>query len=283
MIYNRLKASLRNRVLTFLGKQSGRTYVIIYNTILKLQLVSNKIKKEQKGYSIHWPGKKSLYFFHEKQGVLAYNTGILKRAQSIANDYNLNEINFEDNDIVIDCGANVGDFALYFDLIEKNIDYHGFEPSNLEFVALSKNILSHNLNNQGLWKEEGQLQFFLSSQNADSSLIKPSHYDTKLSVDVTTLDKYINASNLDKIKLLKLEAEGAEPEILEGAKKVIKKIEYITADLGFERGVEESSTLPVVVNLLIPLGFELLAVNHTRVSALFKNVKNYGKHISNEN
>ena len=204
MIYNRLKAFIRNRALIFLGKKNGRIYVFIYNIILKMQFVSNNLKKEEEGYSINGPGRKSLYFFHEKQGVLAYNAGIEKRAQSLAFDYHLSEIGFQDNDIVIDCGANVGDFALYFDLIKKNIDYHGFEPSHLEFLALNKNVLSNNLNNKGLWKEERQLEFFLSSQNADSSLIKPLHYDTKLVVDVTTLDKYVRVANIDKIKTFKI-------------------------------------------------------------------------------
>ena len=34
-----------------------------------------------------------------------------------------------------------------------------------------------------------------------------------------------------KIKLLKLEAEGAEPEVIIGSLKVLKYIDYIAADL----------------------------------------------------
>ena len=37
-----------------------------------------------------------------------------------------------------------------------------------------------------------------------------------------------------QIKLLKLEAEGAELQVLYGCKNILNKIEYISADIGFE-------------------------------------------------
>ena len=36
------------------------------------------------------------------------------------------------------------------------------------------------------------------------------------------------------IKLLKLEAEGAELQVLYGCKNILNNIEYISADIGFE-------------------------------------------------
>ena len=49
-----------------------------------------------------------------------------------------------------------------------------------------------------------------------------------------------------------------KPEILKGSKKILRKIEYISADEGFERGLKEESTLPKVCNLLINNSFELI-------------------------
>ena len=45
------------------------------------------------------------------------------------------------------------------------------------------------------------------------------------------------------IKLLKLEAEGAEPEILLGGLDKIHLIDYICADVGPERGLSYETTL----------------------------------------
>ena len=84
------------------------------------------------------------------------------------------------------------------------------------------------------------------------------------------LEEYIDTG----IKCLKLEAEGAEPEIIEGLGSKLSLVEYITADLGPERGVNEESTLVPVTNLLLNKGFELVEVQYPRICALFKN-KNF--------
>ena len=73
--------------------------------------------------------------------------------------------------------------------------------------------------------------------------------------------------------MLKLEAEGCEPEILEGLGKKLEKIEFISADLGFERGKNADSTLVPVTNYLLGRGFELVDVSHFRVCVLFRNKK----------
>jgi hypothetical protein len=82
------------------------------------------------------------------------------------------------------------------------------------------------------------------------------------------IDSYINT----KIKCLKLEAEGAEPKILQGLGEKIKLVEFIAADLGYERGVLFESTLAPVTNFLIKNNLELIDVDHKRVSALYKNI-----------
>ena len=123
------------------------------------------------------------------------------------------------------------------------------------------------MHNVALWKEAGEFEFFVSSQGADSSLIEPVSFDERIKVPVAKLEGYVNS----KIKMLKLEAEGAEPEILEGLGEKLKFIEYISADLGYERGVACESTLVPVTNYLLERGFELVDVSHERIGALYKN------------
>jgi hypothetical protein len=69
--------------------------------------------------------------------------------------------------------------------------------------------------------------------------------------------------------LLKLEAEGAEIEVIEGAERILSKTRYITADLGFER--KGKSTLPDVTNYLLQKGFEIVEFSSPRIVVLFKN------------
>ena len=148
---------------------------------------------------------------HQRQCNIAYEFGVRKRALSLADSYFLNEVKFNDGDTFLDCGANVGDLKIWFDLNNINVNYIGFEPSPTEFNLLKENVYPHLVHNVGLWKETGELKFFVSSQGADSSLIEPVSFEEIITVPVARLEIFISS----KVKMLKLEAEGAEPEILE--------------------------------------------------------------------
>ena len=72
------------------------------------------------------------------------------------------------------------------------VEYIGFEPSPIEFSCLEQNVRPSVVHNVGLWNEEGELNFYISSQGADSSLIKPQEYneiinDTDLPASTKTI------------------------------------------------------------------------------------------------
>ena len=212
-----------------------------------------------------------MLFNNKTQGNLAYRFGLKERAAEMAEIYLLRNIEINQGDVIIDCGANHGDLKLYLDLVASDIDYHAFEPSPEEFVNMKKNIGVGTANNMGLWKEPGTIEFFVSSDGADSSFIKPVGYTDRVFVDVIKLEDYITRP----VKLLKLEAEGAEPEIVDGIGDKIRFIKYISADLGPERGLTQSSTLPPVVNKLLQSGFEIVDYSPARSVVLFHN-KQFG-------
>lgn len=100
-------------------------------------------------------------------------------------------------------------------------------------------------------------------------------YSSVYEVRVRKLDNVLQELNLDKInlKLLKLEAEGAEPEILSGMTNCLKNFEYISVDLGFERGISQESILPEVTNFLLSNGFIVKNISSSRLALLFKNTR----------
>ncbi len=207
-------------------------------------------------------------YFHSKfANLIDYSNGIEQRGNDLGTVYFLPQIEFSAGDRVVDCGANVGDLKLYFDINDIDVEYIGIEPSPLEYECLASNVQPCKIYNMGLWSEEGELVFYVSSHNADSSFIKPSQYTHVCKVPTNRLDKLISG----RVKLLKVEAEGAEPEVLEGCESLLPNIEYISADLGFERGVDCESTLPQTVNYLFEQGFELVEIGYPRLIALFHN------------
>ena len=204
---------------------------------------------------------------HQAALNLFFEWGFQKSSISIEDAYFLDKINFKDGDVVIDCGANIGILKNYFFINDLDIDYIGFEPSSTEFDCLKENVNPSKAYNFGLWNENTELKFYINSSNGDSSIIKPKEFDKTISIKVRRLEEYINS----RVKCLKLEAEGAEPEIIEGLGNKLSLVEYITADLGPERGVNEESTLVPVTNMLLSKGFELVEVQYPRICALFKN------------
>lgn len=220
----------------------------------------------------------SHYFYARRMGVGFYLNGIKKRALHLAETYHLPPVEFNDGDTVIDCGANYADLFAYFNAIGRKVDYHSFEPAPMEYRCVQLNAPSQHNNQVALSDSQGCKDFFLSSENADSSLIEPAAgHQNKITVSATTLDQYVRGQNIQKIKLLKLEAEGAEPEALQGAIDSLQKIEFIAVDGGPERGVTNESTMEPVTNFLINNGFQMIKVDleNRYCRALFRN-KNGG-------
>jgi FkbM family methyltransferase len=250
-------------------KTNGNLFCFLFNLGA---LLKNKdirffyIKKER----IYFAESKNIkkFFFSKNQNYNSYNNGIKERGFGLGKEYFLPEIKFNDNDVVIDCGANVGDLKIYFDENKLNVEYIGIEPSPKEYYCLTKNINNSKSYNLGLWNINGHLDFFVSSENADSSFIIPPVYNDKIKIITKRLDSLLDK----KIKLLKIEAEGGEIEVLMGCEKLLSKIDYITADLGFERGVAKDSTLVPVTNYLLKKNFKLVNFN-SRIVALFKRIE----------
>ena len=120
----------------------------------------------------------------------------------------------------------------------------------------------------GLSNERGVVTFYSCPNDADSSIIEPPKYEKCIDIKVERLDELILNTS---IKFLKLEAEGAELEVLEGARKILHNIEYIAADLGYERGVLMESTFLNVTNYLLKRNFILIEFDFNRMTFLYKN------------
>lgn len=199
-----------------------------------------------------------------------YSNGLINRGRSIGKSYLLNLIDFRENDLIIDCGANTGDLQLFF--LDKDIPirYIGVEPNPLDFECLKSNLIGNaKCFNFGLWNNDTNLRFYVDAKSSSSSFIQPPIYSKIIDVAAKRLDGFKFES---LIKLLKIEGEGAEPEILEGCLGIFHKVKFISVDVGPERGVLEESTKDPVLAFLETHGFELVLENpFHRKTMLFKN------------
>lgn len=205
--------------------------------------------------------------FCQKARASFYYFGADYRGLQLGRDYLLDEVSFAAGDTVIDCGANVGELYYYFKAKNINVNYQGFEPAPVEFKCLKQNVGEAHAHQLGLWNRDGELAFYVATKGANSSLIEPPHYESVIHVPTRRLDQLFSQS----IKLLKVEAEGAEPEVLEGCSNILHTIHYIAADVSFERGLNQDSTIAPVTNFLLANNFELISVGKRRRVALYRN------------
>ena len=202
-----------------------------------------------------------------------YVDGVEKRLDSLAAGYLVDQAGILDNEIVVDIGANIGEFSVFCEALGARV--HAFEPDPTEFGALAVNLSSKAVpHNKALWSEAGKKTLWFANDSGDTSLIDSGISSGSTEVEVTTLDSWADehlAPN-EEIGLLKLEAEGAEPEILQGFKKNIRRCRFIVVDAGFERGFSQDATLPEVTNHLLSCGFEMAAVAKGSLCVLFRRV-----------
>lgn len=205
-------------------------------------------------------------FFARQGRVRRYRHGINRKLWSLQAEYLTAELEISENAIVIDIGANVGEFSKFW--IEKGHRAIAFEPDPREFKVLERNNPDGTNHNVGLWEKNEVLRFYSNNDSGDSSFLPENENGQYIELEVKRLDDF-DLENED-IGLIKLEAEGAEPEIIKGGAKVFARARYVSVDVGEERGINKESTLVDVLTLLIPMGFKVMAYNPKRQSLLFK-------------
>jgi len=259
------------RFLSIAERISPYLFLLVVNFVYLIinRRVSIKLDRTTNSFYAYDKDLHKKHFFLIASRATGFIRGLERRFLGMARNYMIEDLDYRDGDIVVDVGANIGDIKGFVDLLKNEIRYYGFEPSINEFNILKKNCGDGIAVNRGCWYEEGVLKFFVSSQSADSSFEEPSAQIESIDeVEVIRLDEFFN----ENIKLIKMDGEGCELEILQGCKNIFSKVEYISVDAGYERGQENLCTFTDVSNYLYSNGFVLQNFQaKSRVCGLFRN------------
>lgn len=200
-----------------------------------------------------------------------YRKGVDAGVDVIAKEYGLHSLSIDRPGVFIDCGANVGELGIW--ARNHGFNYVPFEPEEPEATCCDINNFDHKVktSRSALWKENTTLFFYSKPDSADSSFFEIKNNDGKRELEAVTLDSQEIALDPKQENILKLEAEGAEPEVLLGAQKTLDAIKYVVADCGYERGVDQNHTFIEVLNFLQGKGYNLIYCNFKkRVTAIYE-------------
>ena len=246
----------------------AKIYTYFWNTALSIINNSVRINLSKNNTFLINDSKYKIEIGYKKRFEY-YMQNISHRYDHLAYEYMFSNINFTNNDLIIDCGANIGEIYLALNHYSENLKfkYFGFEPNNYDFQILQRNTNNLVIEPLALYSQNIQKEFYLKGSTADSSF-ENSRFGKKIIVNCVTLDSQF--TNKEKIKLLKLEAEGFEYDVIRGAVDNLKNIEYISADLSFELDNNTKSSYYDVNKYLEENNFQLLSEN-PRLVYLYKN------------
>lgn len=131
--------------------------------------------------------------------------------------------------VVVDIGAQIGYYTvLAATQIGPSGKVFAFEPEPQHFRLLCKNSSANGLTNvfpqeKALLDQTGTHDFFLAAECLGRHGIYKNHDSVeKIEVETTTLDEFFS-NRPEKVQLIKLDAEGAEPLIIKGMKQMISE------------------------------------------------------------
>jgi len=147
--------------------------------------------------------------------------------------------------LVMDVGANVGHYSILLkEVFGEKAAIHSFEPSHKTFQKLRSNIgdkTAMSLYNFGFGNENATVALFSNSDESGLASVykrKLDHFHIDMNqreeVEIKTLDSFCTEYTIEHIHFLKLDVEGHEKKVLDGASNMLKTgaIDFIQFEFG---------------------------------------------------
>jgi FkbM family methyltransferase len=162
------------------------------------------------------------------QELIAYWSFFIER-EGWSSDW-IECIKYAPKPIVLDVGANAGLFTHLIWRLNRNAVIFSFDPlpRMAEKIAGWQRRTGANatIMNLAIAERSGSAEFFASSDRDTTASLKSVVTTAKLlTVRVATLDELFPAG--DPIALIKIDVEGAEPEVLAGATQVLLRTKFL--------------------------------------------------------
>jgi len=152
--------------------------------------------------------------------------------------YNIEHIHFQPGDIAIDIGANIGIVSIYLARRYPGLTIHAFEPIPDNYDHLTQNLRLNGVRNiiahpLAITKDGRAFEMIVHLSNSgggtgclqDMRLPDHEYYTTRS----TTLDRVFAEYEIQRCRLLKIDCEGAEYEILWNT-HCLERVDYLSGE-----------------------------------------------------
>jgi len=206
-----------------------------------------------------------------------FNLKLIKIVDQFNNSYRL-VLAFKEKKInyIFDIGANEGQFT-------KDIRFYGykneiisFEPLKLEFEKLKSN--SQNDDNWSVYKrcaignKNNEIEINVSKNSVSSSVLQINKEHCDVSPDSRFIDKqtvkqkklddiYEELNKREKNCFLKIDVQGYEEQVLEGAKNVISEFKGLLVEVSLTDLYEGQTSWIEMINKIQSLGFKIWSID----------------------
>ena len=143
----------------------------------------------------------------------------------------IKKLNIDNRLFLIDCGCNFGFYSFYTASLSEENEIISIEASKKTLEEFNENLKINNFNNikvinkAVLEIDNQQIEFNESEKDWESSFLDPTfNILQKNSVNSITIDSLVENINMDnRLLILKIDVEGADFNVLDGAKNTIEK------------------------------------------------------------
>lgn len=192
------------------------------------------------GAAIHVEGK-TIYVPSALRWKL-YRKGWRARLDQLEREYGVGRhCRLKEGSVILDIGANAGEFAHI--AARHGARIYCAEPDPAVFSCLEANtaaLANASIHDALFWHANEDISFYSAPARADSSVFDEGQ-GPQLTKRATTVEQFCADQDISQIDLLKCDAEGAEPEVLQGIGAMFPKIRIIALDTGAERKGERTN------------------------------------------
>lgn len=180
---------------------------------------------------------------------------------------NLKKSEGKEVSVVFDIGAAVGDTARPLLKAFPKADVYCFEPFADSFERLKHRTAKHGNRakhfNFGLYNRNGDIDFYITDHRESNSInnFNTGHIADRIEkIEIRRLDDVVRELGVTHIDFMKIDVEGAEKELLEGAKETLAITDTIFVEISPLRKGPHNHDYIDVFEYLHQAGFSLYGI-----------------------